>query len=83
MYFSANVQELLQPLQQWLREPAFPPQNATVNLGQQMETVHQALVSVVLLSLPLVDQLSQTTALTSKTHRIRQPIVQLEVVPTP
>ena len=48
-----------------------------------METVHQASVSVVLLSLPLVDQLLQTTALTSKTHRIRQPIVQLEVVPTP
>ena len=48
-----------------------------------METVHQALVSVVLLSLPLVDQLLQTTALTSKIQVTRQPIVQLEVVPTP
>ena len=83
MYFSANVLELLQPLQQMLREPATHPQNATVNLGQQMETVHQALVSVVLLSLPLVDQLSQTTALTSKIQVTRQPIVQLEVVLTP
>ena len=83
MYFSANVPELLQPLQQMLREPATHPQNVTVNLGQQMETVHQALVSVVLLSLPLVDQLSQTTALTSKIQVTQQPIVLLEVVPTP
>ena len=83
MYFSANVLVLLQPLQQMLKEPAIHPRNVTVNLGQQMETVHQALVFVVLLSLPLVDQLLQTTALTSKIQVTRQPIVQLEVVPTP
>ena len=83
MYFSANVLELLQPLQQMLKEPAIHPRNVTVNLGQQMETVHQALVFVVLLSLPLVDQLSQTTALTSKIQVTQQPTVLLEVVPTP
>ena len=83
LYFPANVLVFLQPLQQMLKEPATLPQNAEVDLGQQMEIVHQALVSVVLLSLPLVDQLLQTTALTFKIHPIHQPIAQLEVVPTP
>ena len=83
LYFPANVLVFLQPLQQMLKEPATLPQNAQVDLGQQMEIVHQALVSVVLLSLPPVDQLLQTTALTFKIHPIHQPTAQLEVVPTP